>query len=98
MKISNRTFLNEEIRLDFATFENCRFEGCTLIYGGYGLVSMNGCSFDNVKWVFADAARNTLEFIEAIYRGAGPVGQELVEKVIENIKREAPPAHSQKER
>ena len=86
MKIEGRTFQNEEIRLDFGNFENCKFDGCTMIYGGYGPVSMTGCGFSDVRWEFTDAAANTVEFMTSMYRGAGEGGRQLIEATIENIR------------
>lgn len=87
MKIKDKEFRNEEVRLDDAEFENCSFDRCTLIYGGSGPVSLVGSSFNNVKWVFADAAQNTLQFMTSLYHGAGEGGRLLVEDTFQNIRR-----------
>ena len=85
MRITNQTFRNDQIRLEFVEFENCSFENCTLVYGGYGPISLVGCSFINVHWVFADAARNTILFMQAMYQHGGG-GRELIERTLENIR------------
>ena len=82
-----QTFLDQTIDLDFQKFEDCQFENCKLVYRGFGPVGMGGCSFKNVEWVFADAARNTVSFMTGLYSGAGEGGRELIEGTFENIRR-----------
>lgn len=86
MKIKDKNFSKEEIHMDFKNFEGCKFEDCSLIYHGYGPIGMNGCSFFNVRWSFADAAANTLSFMSALYVGAGQGGKDLIDQTINNIK------------
>ena len=86
MKISSQTFRNMDIRLDFGDFENCNFEDCKMVYGGYGPVRMVGNTFIKVSWFFADAAQNTIGFLTVMYHGAGDGGRKLVESTFENIK------------
>jgi DNA-directed RNA polymerase subunit RPC12/RpoP len=86
IRVQNRVFSHEIIRLDFASYENCRFEHCTLIYSGYGPISMSGCSFGDVKWIFADAAENVLRFLTAMYHGGGEGGRQLVEQTFNTIR------------
>jgi hypothetical protein len=86
LRVQNRVFSHEMIRLDFASYENCRFEHCTLVYSGYGPISMSGCSFIEVKWVFADAAENTLRFLTAMYHGGDEGGRQLVEQTFNSIR------------
>ena len=71
---------------DFASYENCRFEHCALVYSGYGPISMSGCSFVEVKWVFVDAAQNTLQFLTAMYHSGSEGGRQLVEQTFNNIR------------
>lgn len=86
MKIEGKKFLNESIHLDFNDLVNCTFTDCTLIYHGFGPVGMVGCSFNNVKWSFFDAATNTISFLAGLYAGAGEGGRKLVESMFEDIR------------
>ena len=82
----NSEFKGTPVRLDYNDFQNCRFENCTMIYGGAGPVSMTGCTFKNVSWAFVDAAQNTLQFMTAMYHGSGEGGKELIENIFKLIK------------
>ena len=88
---SNGVFRNVDVRLDGNVYHQCRFENCTLIYGGFGPVGMTSCVFANVRWAFVDAASNTLNFMASLYRGAGEGGQRVIEETFEAIRR-GPPA------
>ncbi len=85
MRYKGQSFYNIEIRVDFIRFENCSFSNCTLIYGGYSPLVMSNCNFINVNWVFVDAAKNTIEFMRAIYH-SGYGGQQLIDKTVQDIK------------
>ena len=86
MRNSNQTFTKEEIHMDFNNFKECKFIDCNLVYHGYGPIGMEGCSFINSRWTFADSAANTVQFMAALYHGAGEGGQKLIEMTFENIK------------
>ena len=86
IRVQNRVFSHETLRLDFASYENCRFEHCILVYSGYGPVSMSGCSFIGVEWVFADAAEHALRFLTAMYHSGSEGGRHLVEQTFNNIR------------
>ena len=87
MKAEKSTFSNQEIRLDGEEFVACHFDNCTMLYGGTRQVKLDGCSFNDVKWQFVDASANTLQFMTALYHGAGEGGRKLIEQTFENIKR-----------
>lgn len=87
MKFENQSFSKLDIHMDFNEFVNCRFNDCTLVYHGYGLIGMSGCSFSNVHWSFADAAANTISFMTGLYSGAGEGGRNLIEQTFENIRK-----------
>ena len=86
MKNQNKTFSNETIHMDFNEFDSCTFKDCTLVYHGFGPVSIVGCSFHNVKWTFADAASHTMNFLAGLYAGAGEGGKSLIESVFIDIR------------
>jgi hypothetical protein len=87
MRFEGRTFTNETVDIDFNLFVKCRFEKCTLVYHGYGVIGLDGCAFDQVTWSFAGAAANTLTFLRGLYHGAGEGGKALVERTFENLRK-----------
>lgn len=88
MKYQSRVFKNQNIELDSNEFINCKFEDCRMIYGAKGLVTLKGCDFINVKWVFTDAAGDTIQFLTDLYhRGM----QQIVEQTFENIRKGTAP-------
>ena len=86
MRHQNKKFSGKTIDLDFNEFVGCQFADCEFIYHGAGRVEMSGCEFTNVTWKFSDGAANTLSFMRAMYHGAGKGGQELVDRVFQNLK------------
>ncbi len=84
-RFQSRTFLREQIRLDFSNFDNCRFIQCEMIFSGYGPVTLSNCSFDGVQWRFLDAAANTMSFLTGVAHGAGDGGKRLVEEFFSSI-------------
>ncbi|MBU4234465.1 MAG: pentapeptide repeat-containing protein [Desulfobacterales bacterium] len=87
IKNLRNTYENITVQLENSEFIECRFINCTLMYSGLGPVSMQGCSFNKVNWVFTGPAQNTLQFMRAIYQGAGEGGKQLIEKTFENIRK-----------
>jgi hypothetical protein len=87
MKFEGKKFKNETIDIDFNQFSNCQFDGCTLVYHGYGVIGMDGCSFNNVNWTFAGSAANTLQFMRGLYHGAGEGGKHLIESTFTDIRK-----------
>ena len=76
MKVENQTFQGQTIDLDYHEFVGCKFRDCVMIYHGSGKFDVRGCSFDNPRFKFADAAQKTLGVLAAMYRGGF---QQLVE-------------------
>ena len=91
MKFNNKNFNDEEVRLDSNEFTNCTFTDCKMVYGGTGKVGMRGCKFSNVNWTLADAAANTIQFMTAMYHGAGAGGKQLIESTFDNIRKGSTP-------
>ncbi|WP_025041160.1 hypothetical protein [Nitrosospira briensis] len=87
MKFENKSFKNETIDIDFNSFINCQFEDCMLVFRGYGLIGMEGCTFTNVSWSMAGAAANTLKFMAGIYHGAGEGGKNIIEATFMSIRK-----------
>lgn len=84
-EIKGKTFSNEDIHLDFNEFIDCKFVECNIIYHGYGPVKLEGCSFENIRWSFSDAAAKTLNFMSGLYAGGGEGAKKLIETTVKNI-------------
>lgn len=84
---SHDTFQGGRVLLDNNEFRDCVFADCELVFAGGGPVALSGNVFKNVKWSFEGAAARTLQFLTAMYHGAGPGGRELVENTFEAIRR-----------
>ncbi len=80
------TYKNITIDLDFQEFSECIFDGCTLVYAGGAPPSIVGCTFKESNFIFEGAAANTIQFMAALYRGAGEGGKDLIEKTFDNIR------------
>lgn len=87
----DKTFKEEEIRLDGNEYVQCAFISCELQFGGMGFVALSNCKFDNCRWSFVDAASNTLRFMASLYHGLGGGGQALIEQLFDNIRKNPPP-------
>jgi hypothetical protein len=51
------------------------------------VVALENCTFDNVTWSFSGPAANTVNFLRALYHGAGEGGKKLVEDTLQNIRK-----------
>lgn len=87
MRFEGKSFSKETIDIDFNQFSKCHFDECTLVYHGYGVIGMEGCSFNNVSWTFSGAAANTLQFMRGLYHGAGEGGKNLIETTFSSIRK-----------
>jgi hypothetical protein len=64
--LRGKTFKDSTIFLDGNAYVNCTFERCVLIYRG-GLSKMDACYVGpNCEWRIADAAANTLQFLQSV--------------------------------
>ena len=86
MRFVGESYKDKKIDMDFNEFVDCEFTKCELVFHGVGKIGMEGCSFSSVRWTFADAAANTVQFMTALYHGAGPGGKQLIESTFENIR------------
>ncbi len=84
MKFSNHKFMNQEVRLDFISYDHCTFDNCAMVYSGYSPVSVSNSDFRNVPWVLNEAANNTLVFLSALYH-SGEGGRQVVEPILRQI-------------
>lgn len=82
---AGEVFTNEEVALDGGKFENCTFENCDLVFRARAAVVMTKVSFGNIRWLYADAAALTLNFLSSIYNSGDPHHQAAVEDIFENV-------------
>jgi len=85
-KFTQRTFSRREVTLDGSSFENCRFEGCTLSYNGGVPPSLSGCHFEKCSWQFGNDAANTIGFLSGMYNGGF---DDLIEATFHEIRKGA---------
>ncbi len=86
MRFENQKFSKQRVILDFNEFHQCEFEGCTMLFHGFGPVAMDRCRFVDVQWTFSGAAATTLTFLTALYKGAGNSGKAVVEEAFKDIR------------
>lgn len=87
MRIEDKTFEDQPVRLDGNEYIKCVFRRCELQFGGTGAVSMVECAFDRCSWSFTGPAALTVQFMMALYHGAGEGGRDLIERTFEDIRR-----------
>lgn len=81
----------QRVPLDGDEFIRCRFNDCLLVFTGEGPIVMDGNVFGPaVKWTFDGPAARTLQFLAALYHGAGDGGRGLVEETFATIRRSRP--------
>lgn len=78
-------FKNQMITLDFLSFRDCVFEECTIVFNGFGAISLIGCEFRNCAYEMGGAAANTIDFLTSMYHGVEG-GKELIELTFANIR------------
>lgn len=86
MIANGQTFTNLRISLDGSIFKGCKFEGCILVFSGVLPISLENNSFDPAcRWEFRGPARETLMFMNALYRAGG---KDLIEGLFNGIRSE----------
>ncbi|MBA3321457.1 MAG: hypothetical protein H0T45_08445 [Pyrinomonadaceae bacterium] len=83
MRHEGKRFSNQEIHIDSAEYEGCRFENCRLIYSG-GILRLKNIVFTDVLWIFDGAAANTVQSMTLMYKFDG-VGKQIVEEIFSTI-------------
>lgn len=76
-------FKGIKISLDGGSFKDCKFDSCALVYSGLLPVTLTGNSFTNCTWEFVGAARNSIDFMRALYSGGG---KDLIEGTMNAIR------------
>jgi len=72
--------------IDGKQYVDCHFNNATLRFGGTKPVSFIHCQFGDVRWEMDGPAALTLQFLSAMYRGAGDGGKQLVERTLDQIR------------
>ena len=85
MRFQKEKFKNEPILLDGNEYFGCSFIRCELKFGASGDVTLGGCSFEQCKWSFVDAAARTIQFMMGLYHGTGEGGRKLIDETFKNI-------------
>ena len=83
-EVVDQSFANERVVLDGKHFEDCTFDTCTLVYGGGRPPNFVRCDFAAPRFVFEDAAQNTIQLMSAIYGG---IDERIIEKTFDEIRK-----------
>lgn len=86
MKISNNHFNNEEVVLDFHTYESCHFTNCRFVVLGYGPFALNSCEVTDCQFSFAGPAASVIQTMTTIYHNIGEQGKALIEGTFDSIR------------
>jgi Zn-finger protein len=66
----DQTFSKMRITIDGCSFYNCTFDGCVLVYCASLPVVLENCQYTSgCRWEMDRAAKATLDFLTAMYRG-----------------------------
>ena len=84
MRISEHTFEDQDVVLDFHEFDHCTFKNCKVAIHGTGPCSLVSCDFDGCTFGFAGPAANTLQIMTMLYHGGF---RDMVEATLENVRR-----------
>jgi hypothetical protein len=79
-----KTFSKQRIGIDGKQFQECVFEGCSLVYSGGLPPTFDKCEFNQTRWEFEGEARNTLLFMTTLYRDPGL--RSVIEQTLDNIR------------
>jgi hypothetical protein len=76
-EFDDRTFGNgERVETDGNVFNNCRFQGASLVYAGGEHPQFNFCNLEGSGWYFTGGALRTIQFLQIINNSPG--GKEFV--------------------
>ena len=83
-EVLGESFASERIVIDEKHFEDCSFETCTLVYRGGIPPNFVQCDFAAPRFVFEEAAQNTIQLMSAIYDG---IDERIIEKTFDEIRK-----------
>ena len=81
--VRGQEFSGERVILDGKHFENCSFDTCQLVYRGGTPPNFVRCDFAAPRFVFQEAAQNTVQLMSAIYNG---IDERIIEKTFDEIR------------
>ena len=82
----NNTYNNTRLDLDGHEYINCTLNNCELVFRGERHTQLDGCQFNDCQWVLSGPAKNTMDFLRAVYH-AGDWGKQLVEETFNNVRK-----------
>jgi len=82
--VRGQNFASERVVLDGRHFEDCGFDTCTLVYRGGVPPNFVRCDFAAPRFVFEEAAQNTVQLMSAIYNG---IDERIIEKTFDEIRK-----------
>jgi len=83
-QVLNQQFVGERVVLDGKHFEDCRFENCDLVYKGGVPPNFVRTDFAAPRFVFEEAAQNTVQLMSAIHNG---IDERIIEKTFDEIRK-----------
>jgi len=81
--VRDREFSGERVVLDGKHFEDCAFDTCQLVYRGGTPPNFVRCDFAAPRFVFQEAAQDTVQLMSAIYNG---IDERIIEKTFDEIR------------
>jgi hypothetical protein len=85
-RIEGVTLKGGRVVLDGNHYVDCRFEDVTIVFAATAPTALERCAFVRVQWTFEGPAAHTMEFLNALYHGAGEGGRKLVERTFDIIR------------
>jgi hypothetical protein len=83
-EVHGESYASERVVIDETHFEDCSFETCTLVYRGGVPPNFVRCDFAAPRFVFEEAAQNTIQLMSAIYSG---IDERIIEKTFDEIRK-----------
>ena len=90
-RFERRQFRDERLTVEGNEYINCDFTDCVMVFSAAEADSpsaMVGNRFHTgIAWTFDGPAKDTLEFLKALYHGFGEDGRARVEQIFDAIRR-----------
>ncbi|PSQ83983.1 MAG: hypothetical protein BRD30_12290 [Bacteroidetes bacterium QH_2_63_10] len=83
-EVAGKSYSSERVVIDEKHFEDCSFDTCTLVYQGGVPPNFVRCDFAAPRFVFEEAAQNTIQLMSAIYSG---IDERIIEKTFDEIRK-----------
>lgn len=80
-------FEDQQVRLNGNEFYNCNFVNCQLVFDANGALTLDGCGFDNPRFLLDGSAADTINFLMNIYHTGGDgTGKQYVEDLFQAMR------------